>query len=105
MSQTTNDGQRQKWDRIRANRVRLRDECNVNLDELLRRLSDKGVFSHHEEEQIKEKIDAANRFDVFFRLLFYKNPERHLDDFLQALRDMGRDDVVDFLQGVMSYIG
>ena len=105
MSQKSNDDQRQTWDRIRANRAKLRDECNVDFDELLLRLCEKGVFSQHEERQIREAAVHTTRFHVFFDVLFYKNPERHFNDFLQALKDIRRDDVVAFLQGVMSCIG
>ncbi|CAG0884450.1 unnamed protein product [Darwinula stevensoni] len=90
-------GEERTWDVINANRAKLRNE--VNLNDLLLNLSSRGVFSTHEETRIREKDDITRRFDEFFFTLFHKNPQRHLDDFFQALNEIGRDDVAGFLQG------
>ena len=89
----------QTWKSIRAMRVRLRDEFNVDGDELLRGLSDKSVFTHLEERRIRDITDPKKRFDELFDELFKKNPQKHIESFLKTLTEMGRGDVVRVLQG------
>ncbi|CAG0894640.1 unnamed protein product [Darwinula stevensoni] len=89
----------QTWIRIRANRLKLRDEFNVDGDELLRSLSDKAVFTLHEEKRIRAITDPTMRFDELFHILFNKNPQKYFDVVLEALDHIGRQDAVIFLQG------
>ena len=80
-------------------REKLRDEFNVDGDELVRRLGSKNVFTHPEEKRIRDITDSKKRFDEFFDELFKKNPEEHIESFLKTLTEMKREDVVKVLQG------
>ncbi|CAG0889787.1 unnamed protein product [Darwinula stevensoni] len=92
------------WDRIRENRMRLRDKFNLDVHELLRSLSDKGVFTLIEGQQIRGKATPKQQFDEFFDLLMSKNPRLYYPVFLKALTDIDRKDVRDFLEGECSGI-
>ncbi|CAG0895540.1 unnamed protein product [Darwinula stevensoni] len=48
----------QTWDTIRKNRMKLRDEYNIDHLELLRYLSDKGVFNEIQVKQVKGKEEV-----------------------------------------------
>ncbi|CAG0895641.1 unnamed protein product [Darwinula stevensoni] len=87
------------WDRIRENRMRLRDEFNLDFQELLRSLSDKGVFTLIEGQQIRGKPTPKQQFDELFDILICKNPQLYYPVFLKALTDIDRKDVRDFLEG------
>ncbi|CAG0894304.1 unnamed protein product [Darwinula stevensoni] len=85
------------WDKIRANRRKLRDEYNVDVEELLRCLSDRNVFTAHEEKQIRSKENPKLLYDELFEILLHKNPKKYAPVFLDALTVIGRQDVRDFL--------
>ncbi|CAG0895639.1 unnamed protein product [Darwinula stevensoni] len=91
-------GPSRTWRRIRENRMRLRDELNLDFHELLRSLSDKGVFTLIEAQQIRGKPTPKQQFDELFDLLMCKNPQLHYPVFLKALTDIDRKDVRDFLE-------
>ncbi|CAG0889789.1 unnamed protein product [Darwinula stevensoni] len=88
------------WDRIRKNRLKLRDDFNLDFLELLRCLSDKGVFVNIEVQQIRSKLSLKQQFDELFDHLTSKNPQQYVPVVLQALADIGREDIRDFLQGI-----
>ncbi|CAG0904881.1 unnamed protein product, partial [Darwinula stevensoni] len=85
------------WDKIRANRRKLRDEYNVDGEELLRCLSDRNVFTAPEEKQIRSKENPKLLYDELFEILLHKNPQKYAPVFLDALTVIGRQDVRDFL--------
>ncbi|CAG0890493.1 unnamed protein product [Darwinula stevensoni] len=85
------------WDNIRTNRRTLRDEYNVDGDELLRSLSDKKVFTADEEKHIRSRGSSRERYDELFQQLFHKNPKIYVLVFLEALTAIGRQDARDFL--------
>ncbi|CAG0900525.1 unnamed protein product [Darwinula stevensoni] len=89
------------WDRIRANRRRLRDHFNLDFRELLRSLSDRSVFLPIEEQQIRGITTPILQFDEFFDLLLRKNPQQYVPIFLEALVEIGREDIRDALQGIL----
>ncbi|CAG0893641.1 unnamed protein product [Darwinula stevensoni] len=91
------------WDRIKTNRLNIVDK-HVNCDELVRRLTCNEVFTVNEEKTILKIKDPTERNDEFFHTLYSKNPQTAVDVFFQALIDMQRQDVVDFLQDLKARI-
>ncbi|CAG0895406.1 unnamed protein product [Darwinula stevensoni] len=86
------------WETIREHRRKLRDEFNLDVDELLRSLSEKKVFTHNEERIIRRVDDLSERFDKLFDILLVKHVEM-IRLFYEALSAMGRNDIKEFLQG------
>ncbi|CAG0895503.1 unnamed protein product, partial [Darwinula stevensoni] len=84
------------WDLIRANRRKLRDDYNLDFQELLLSLSEKKVFTATEEKQIRSK-ENGKLFDELFDILVHKNPKKFIPVFLHTLAEIGRQDVKDFL--------
>ncbi|CAG0892906.1 unnamed protein product [Darwinula stevensoni] len=85
------------WNIIRANRLVLRDEYNVDGKELLRNLSDKNVFTPPEEKQIRSKDDPRELYDELFEILFHKDGNKYVSIFLNTLTAIGRQDAREFL--------
>ncbi|CAG0898889.1 unnamed protein product [Darwinula stevensoni] len=85
------------WNVIKANRLVLRDEYNVDGKELLRSLSDKNVFTLFEAKQIRSKDDPRELYDELFEILFHKDRNKYVSIFLNALTAIGRQDARDFL--------
>ncbi|CAG0886567.1 unnamed protein product [Darwinula stevensoni] len=92
------NGTPKTWDKIRQHRRRIRDDFNLDVDELLRFSSDKEVFTNNEEKIIRGVGDLSERFDKLFDILFTKNVDR-IPLFLETLSAMGRNDIRMFLQG------
>ncbi|CAG0899528.1 unnamed protein product [Darwinula stevensoni] len=89
----------QTWDRIKANRVKLRDDFAVNFDELVRSLVGRGAITSQDETRFQKIHDTQRRFDEICVNLFRQNPQIYVPVFPKALSDIGRQDVVEFLKG------
>ncbi|CAG0887761.1 unnamed protein product [Darwinula stevensoni] len=100
--QAERNGTPKTWDTIRQHRRRIRDDFNLDVDELLRFLSDKKVFTHNEEKIIRRVDDLSERFDKLFDILLVKNLDM-IPLFLEALSAMGRNDLRMFLQGMRDF--
>ncbi|CAG0899849.1 unnamed protein product [Darwinula stevensoni] len=87
------------WDRIKQNRMKLRDVFNLDPNELRRRLSEKRVITDMEDQQIRRNHDLKEQYDELFRILSSKNTGKCVTKFYEALTDMDRDDIIEFLQG------
>ncbi|CAG0894593.1 unnamed protein product [Darwinula stevensoni] len=94
------NGTPKTWDKIRQHRRRIRDDFNLDVDELLRFSSDKEVFTNNEEKIIRGVGDLSERFDKLFDILLTKNVDR-IPLFLETLSAMGRNDIRMFLQGIV----
>ncbi|CAG0886566.1 unnamed protein product [Darwinula stevensoni] len=96
--QAERNGPPENWDTIRQHRRRIRDDFNLDVDELLGFLSDKRVFTHNEEKIIRRVDDLSERFDKLFDILLVKNLDM-IPLFYETLSAMGRNDIREFLQG------
>ncbi|CAG0902223.1 unnamed protein product [Darwinula stevensoni] len=83
--------EQETWDLIRANRRKLRDDYNLDFEELLLSLSEKKVFTAPEEKQIRSK-ENRKLFDELFEILVHKNPKKFIPVFLHTLTEIGRQD-------------
>ncbi|CAG0903268.1 unnamed protein product [Darwinula stevensoni] len=88
------------WDKINERRLQIRDKYMVDTLELLRTLEQTSVFTYLEAKQVREITDLRKQYDELFNVLTSKNPKKYVPIFLQALVDMDREDVRDFLQGL-----
>ncbi|CAG0894940.1 unnamed protein product, partial [Darwinula stevensoni] len=86
------------WDRIRWNMPKLRDVFNLDPVELRRALSDKNVITFMEDRHIRMNPYLHEQYAELFNILFKKNPEEWIPKFYEALEDMGRKDIRNFLQ-------
>ncbi|CAG0901620.1 unnamed protein product [Darwinula stevensoni] len=101
LMQSTKRRNMSSWDRIIKNRLKLRDEFNIDPNELRRSLSDKKVITIIEEQQIRGKQNPKEQYDELFTILLSKNPQECVPKFYEALTDIRRQDVRDFLQGML----
>ncbi|CAG0890055.1 unnamed protein product [Darwinula stevensoni] len=88
------------WDRIRRNRLKLRDHFALNPNDLLPSLMHRNVITFIEDQQIRMKPYLPEQFEEFFDILFMKNPQECIPKFYEALVDINRESIRDFLQGV-----
>ncbi|CAG0904247.1 unnamed protein product, partial [Darwinula stevensoni] len=66
--------------------------------ELRRALSDKNVITFVEDRDIRMKPYLREQYAELFDILFMKDPEECIPKFYEALEDMGRKDIRNFLQ-------
>ncbi|CAG0894939.1 unnamed protein product [Darwinula stevensoni] len=88
------------WDRIRRNRLKLRDHFHLNPNDLQRSLRDRNVITVMEDRHISMMPYLREQFEELFDILFLRNPQECIPKFYEALEDMERKDIRDFLQGV-----
>ena len=93
----------QSWESVRENRRILLERYNLDFAELARQLGSRKVFTYLQEKQILDISDPRQQTDMFFTVLFSTNPERAFDIFLEELLAMGREDIVEYFQGMIAY--
>ncbi|CAG0902590.1 unnamed protein product [Darwinula stevensoni] len=97
--------ERQSWDGIRDKWLKLRDDYNVELLELLRKLEEKRAVIAIEAKQIRDTGNMKHQYDQLLNVLTSKNPHKYVPIFLQALTEIDRQDARDFLEGGNGFEG